>query len=420
MLTKESRPQRSYARATERDVLGRSNDELIAIVQRHRDENPGIKHPTRIRRAGPVVTAEVDRLPAPAHSLAEHLSHQLRMSERDARMLGLAEWIIWNLDTDGYLRDDLPQLAARVGASAAELEQALAVVQSLDPTGVGARSLSECLLLQLRAQVDPDPVAVQLVGGHMKALAEKRYDELARTLRQPLDRIPRALEAIRRLEPRPARAFGDVPAQTVRPDVMIVKARDGYQVVLHEDEVAPVRVSPHQWAEAAAEHGEARGYLARRLQVASSLITALERRRQTVRGIVQSIVRRQPDFLEHGPTWLRPLSLRQVAGDAGVHESTVSRAVAHRYVDTPHGVFPLRFFFTNRLPADPAGVVSSLAVRQRIREIVEAEDPARPLADGKIAHALADTGMRIARRTVVKYRDLLGIASAAARSSLSA
>jgi RNA polymerase sigma-54 factor len=191
-------------------------------------------------------------------------------------------------------------------------------------------------------------------------------------------------------------------------------------VVLRDEGMPEVRVSPHRWAEAAAEHGEARGYLAYRLKVASWLFTALERRRQTVRGIVQSIVRRQPDFLDHGPSRIRPLSLRQVASDVNVHESTVSRAVAHRYVDTPHGVFPLRFFFTNRLPADPAGLVSSFAARQRIREIVEAEDPARPLADGRIAHALASAGIRIARRTVVKYRDLLGIAAAPVRRAVSA
>ncbi len=397
-------PHPTDARFTESDVLAPA----------------GTKYSTRIRRAGPVVGAVVDRLPAPAESLPEHLSHQLRMSVRDPRMLALTDWLVWNLDSDGYLREDFSRLAAMGGASVAALEQALVIVQSLDPTGVGARSLSECLLLQLRAQADPDPVAIQLVSGHMKALAEKRYDELAHSLRQSPGRILQALAAIRRLEPRPARPFEDVPAQTVRPDVTIMKAGDGYRVVLRDESVADVRVSRNRWAEAAGEHGEARDHLAHRLKVASWLITAIERRRQTVRGIVQSIVRRQPDFLDQGPSWIRPLSLRQVASDVNVHESTVSRAVAHRYVDTPHGVFPLRFFFTNRLPADPAGVVSSHAVRQRIRDIVAAEDPARPLPDGKIAHVLAAAGLGIARRTVVKYRDLLGIAPAPVRRLLSA
>ncbi len=424
MLSREARsrcsdPRPAHPSLPASDVTERSKDELMALIQRHRDENPSLRQVTRIRRAGPVTGDLVDRLPAPADSLAEHLSHQVRMRPYDWRVLALAEWIIWNLDGDGYLRDDLCELAALVGASLAELEQALTVVQSLAPVGVGARSLEECLSLQLRAQPDPDQVALQLVDGHLKVLAEKRYDDLARALDQPADRIMRALAAIRQLEPRPGRPFGGVPAQAIRPEAVIENMGHGYRVVLRDD-VPPLLVSRQGWAEAAAEHGEARGYLVHRLHVASQLITAVERRRQTLRGVVQSIVRRQPDFLEDGPDRLRPLSLHEVAADVGVHDSTVSRAVAHRYVDTPHGVFPLRSFFTNRLPGDPAGVVSSLAARQRIREVVEAEDPGRPLTDGRIAYALASMGIRIARRTVVKYRELLGIASASARRALSA
>ena len=260
-----------------------------------------------------MVTAQVDLLPAPGASLAEHLSRQLCMGRHDARVIDLAEWIIWNLDPDGYLREDLCRLAAMAGAHATELERALVIVQSLDPTGVGARSLEECLLLQLRAQVDPDPVAMRLVDGHLKALAGGHYDDLARALGEPPDRIRQALAAIRRLEPRPGRAFGDAPAQTVRPEVAIEKVGDDYRVVLHDDDVPRVRVSQQRWAEAAAERGEARAYLAHGLQAASWLVTALERRRHTVRGVVQSIVRRQPDFLEHGPAHLRPLSLHQHA-----------------------------------------------------------------------------------------------------------
>jgi RNA polymerase sigma-54 factor len=423
MPARESRPRHVEPYRAERavitgDVLDRSGEELAAVIRHYQDENPCIKRVTRIRRTGPVTSDPVDRLPAPGDSLAEHLSRQLCMGTHAPRTLALANWIIWNLDGEGYLRDDLVELATTAGAHPAELERALAVVQSLDPAGVGARSLRECLLLQMRTQADPDPVVIQLIDRHLKALSEKRYEDLAHALCQPSDRIMQALAAIRRLEPRPGRPFAGAPAQTVRPEVAIERAGDDYRVVLCDDDLPHVRVSQRRWAEAAAETGEARGYLAHHLQVASCLITALERRRQTVRGVVQSIVRRQRDFLEHGPGRLRPLSFRQVAGDVGVHDSTVSRAVAHRYVDTPHGVFPLRSFFSNRPPGDPAGVVSPVAARHRIREIVEAEDPTYPLADSKITHALATAGIRIARRTVVKYRDMLGIAPAAVRRSL--
>ena len=355
----------------------------------------------------------VDRLPAPEDSLAEHLSRQLCMGTRDPRTVDLANWIIWNLDGEGYLREDLAGLAATTGAPVAELERALAVVQSLDPVGVGARSLRECLLLQMQAEPDPDPVAIELIDRHLKALSERRYEDLARALGEPSERIVAALASIRRLEPRPGRPFAGAPAQTVRPEVAIERAGDTYCVVLKDEDLPRVGLARRHWAEAAEARGDSASALA-----ASGLITALERRRETVRGVVESIVRRQPDFLEHGPGRLRPLSFREVAGDVGVHESTVSRAVAHRYVDTPHGVLPLRSFFTNRLPGDPDGTVSPAAARQRIRELIEAEDPTTPLADGKIAHALATVGIRIARRTVVKYRDMLGIAPAPLRRLL--
>lgn len=400
MLPKESRP------------------ELVDLRPAY--QNPCLKRITRVRRDGPVVTDQVDRLPAPVDSLGEHLCSQLRMGSHVPSMLALANWIIWSLDPQGYLREDLSELAATAEADVADLEKALAIVQSLDPSGVGARSLQECLLLQLRAQADPDPVAIRLVEAYLPALSEKRYGDLARTLGQSLESIMQALADIRRLEPRPGRAFGNAPTQTVRPDVAIEKLAGDYRVVMRDDDVPHVRVSAQRWAAAAAAADEARANLATRLHAASRMLTAVERRRQTVRGVVHSIVRRQRGFLEHGPDHLRPLSLREVASDVGVHESTVSRTAAHRYVDTPHGVFPLRSFFTNRLPGDPAGVVSSLAARQRIRETVEAEDPSCPLADGQIARILETAGIRIARRTVVKYRELLGIARAHLRRSLTA
>lgn len=369
---------------------------------------------TRIRRTAAMAMDMTDMLPAPADSLQAHLSRQLGLRALDPRLRGLAEWIVGNLDPHGYLREDLHELAAMVGATTADVEEALAIVQALDPIGVGARSLQECLLLQLGGQPDTDSVAVRLVKDHLASLGECRYDDLARTLDEPLSRIVDAAARIRRLEPRPGRAFGDV-APAVHPDVTIERCGDQYRVVM-PDERGPQRyMSRQRWVAAAAATGDARRHLARRLQEAGRLVTALELRRETLRGIAESIVRRQPDFLEHGPERIRPLALRQVADDVGVHESTVSRAVADRYVDTPHGVFPLRSLFTKRLPADPAGVVSSRAARMRICETVKAEDPGRPLHDRQIVRMLERAGVRIARRTVAKYREQLGIGCALAR-----
>jgi len=404
-----------------RDALEDAGRELTALIQRSRQENPCVRMPTRIRRSGPVTTQLIDRLPAPEDSLAVHLDRQIGLMHLSERRHTLVSWLIWNLDSDGYFRQELPSLATVAGVAVGDLEQALDVVQALEPTGVGARSLRECLKLQLRAQPEPDPVALELVDRHLKALAEKRYDDLARALGQPLARILQALATIRRLEPRPGRPFGGAPAQTIWPEVVIEKAGDDYRVVLRDDEEIPeVSVNRCGWAAAAAASGEARAELVRHLRAASWMISAVERRRHTVRGVVESIVRRQRDFLEHGTSRLRPLSFREVAAEVGVHESTVSRAVAHRYAATPQGVFPLRAFFTQRLPGDPDGAASPAAVRERISAIVAAEHPARPLPDHEIVVALADAGIRVARRTVVKYRELLGIAAAHVRRSLAA
>ena len=414
------RQQRSCDTQTMPAVATRAKELPGPAEEVHRNGSAAARSSTRVRRHGPVVSTEVDRLPGAPQSLAEHLSGQVRVMPLAFRTGALAEWIIGNLDADGYLRDDLGRLASMVSATLDEMQEALAVVQALEPAGVGARSLGECLLLQLRANGNRDLVAEQMVTEQLKALADKRYEDVARALMQPIDCIMRALATIRLLEPRPGRPFDAVPAQAVRPEATILKAGDAYRVVLRGESEPAVRVTIPRSTAASAERGEARQYLAHRVERASRIVTAVELGRSTIQGVVESIAHRQPGFLEHGVAQLRPLSLRQVADDVGVHDSTVSRTVAHRYIDTPHGIFPLRFFFTNRLPADPDGVVSSAAVRQRIREMVGAEDPAHPLLDVDIAEALSARGMPIARRTVVKYRDQLGIARAQARRSICA
>lgn len=360
-------------------------------------------HAARTQPADDAPPGIEDWLPAPAASLAEHLSQQLRLRRHAPRTLALAGWIVWNLDRAGYLRDNLGELARLAGAGVDELERALAVVQSLDPPGVGARTLRECLLLQLRSRPDADAVAIQLVEQHLKAVAERRYGHLARALSRPYACVTQAAATIRRLEPRPGRPFWNGPNPPVRADAVIEKCGDAYRIVLDDDG------GLGGWpASAAGGSSRRRGWRA----------TAAARRRQTALGVVRSIIDRQPDFLELGPVHVRPLSLRQVAVDAGVHESTVSRAVAHRYVDTPHGTFPLRFFFANRLPGDAAGILSPTCARARIREVVGAEDPVRPLTDGAIARLLAGAGVPVSRRTVAKYRGVLGIPSSRVRRSM--
>src|SRR5262245_55088116 len=373
------------------DARQNHGNNATASVSVHRAQSP-LRSVTRIRQTATGGPDAVERLVAPGASLADHLSRQVAVTGRSRRELALIHWIVGNLDLDGYLRADLADLGTVVGASLPEVEAALAAVQTLDPIGVGARSVRECLLLQLRAELHPDPLAVRLVDGHLKAVAERRYGELAHILGETRERIMTAVAKIRRLEPRPGRPFGILEIPMIQPDAVIEKDGRSFRVLLRED-LTGTYASPAPWRHARADQGGAPGSSSRGPhQGVAWGLTALERRRRTLRALVESIVMRQPGFLAHGPGGLRPLRLRQVAADVGVHDSTISRAVAHRYVSTPHGIFPVRHFFAGRLPRDSSGTISQRAARQRLREIIETEDASSPLTDGGIARALADIG----------------------------
>ena len=399
----------SYRQLLASDVLERSSEELTSLIEQHRMDNPSLRVPRHARGAVDA-RALVERLAAPPDSLPEHLLGQLRLRVSDARERALAAWLIGNLERDGYLREPLDELAARVDASLAELERALALVQSLEPVGVGARSLAECLLLQLQSEAPSDAVAIQIARSHLKLLAAGREAELAARLDVSLERVRAAIRAIRRLEPRPGRPFGAAAAApVVRPELAIVRADDGYAVVVPEDEELPSLRG--DGPRGAGPHDEPLVHQWRwQWRRASCLIDALAQRRRTLRLVGEAIVARQHAFLDEGPAHLRPLALAEVAAATGLHPSTVSRAVANRYVDTPHGILPLRRLFATALPRDPERELSPARVQERIRALVRAEDPGLPRTDGELTSALADEGILIARRTVAKYREALGIA----------
>jgi len=408
----EQHQHASYRQLLVSDVLERSSEELASLIEQHLMDNPCLRVPRRARAAVDA-RALVERLAAPPDSLPEHLLAQLRLRGVNTRERALAAWLIGNLERDGYLREPLDDLAARVGATLAELERALGLVQSLEPVGVGARSLAECLLLQLQAQASGDAVAIQIVRGHLKLLATGREVEMAARLDVSMERVRAAIQAIRRLEPRPGRPFGAAaPAQAVRPELTIARLADGYAVVVPEDDELPSLRGDR--AAGAGPPGEP---LAKEWRRASCLIDALAQRRRTLRLVGEAIVARQRPFLDEGPAHLRPLALAEVAEATGLHPSTVSRAVANRYVDTPHGILPLRRLFATALPRDTERELSPARVQERIRALVAAEDPRAPRTDGELTGALADEGILLARRTVAKYREALGIAPAWRRRS---
>ncbi len=342
-------------------------------------------------------------------SLDEHLNEQLRLATDDLRTVAIGEAIIGNLDDDGYLRADVEEIAAGMGASPDEVEKVLRLVQGFDPTGVAARSVQECLLLQLTADAGPDPVSVEIVEKHFEDLERRRYPDIARALKLSLDRIMESIEEIQGLEPKPGRRFSTSDQRYIAPDVSIHKLGDDYVVVLNEEGIPRLRVNALYRSLLRRSSDEAKQYVEQKLRSAVWLIKSVEQRQRTLRKVTQSLVKFQREFLDKGVAFLRPLALRDVGEDIGMHESTISRVTTNKYVETPQGLFELKYFFHSGIASDTGEMVSSVSIKKKIRDMVAAEEATKPLSDQDVALVLRGQGLTIARRTVAKYREELGI-----------
>ncbi len=358
----------------------------------------------------------VERLSRPP-DLRDWLRLQLAVDVAEPAVRDLALELADLVDDDGYLRPDDGELAAMLGRTPAEVAAARRRLQACEPVGVGARDLAECLALQLRERGEWDALWEGLLA-RLDLVARGDRARLARELGVEAERLAPRLERLRRLEPRPGAAFGGETATPLLPDLLVRRVRGRWRVEMNTALLPRVLVDRAFWAELGSrvrDRGERR-YLTERLQDARGLARAVAQRTRTLLRVGRAVFRHQRAFLEAGPGALRPLTLREVAEELGIHESTVSRAVAGKAVETPFGVLPLRYFFTAAL-ADHRGeaTVAAEAVRRRIRELIAREDPARPLSDERIARLLAAEGVRVARRTVAKYREALGIPGSAAR-----
>jgi RNA polymerase sigma-54 factor len=343
-------------------------------------------------------------------SLADHLYEQLRLSVAEADVRLAAEEIIGNLDEDGYLRATLEEMAEKTRLAAAVFEKALTLVQTLDPPGVGARDLRECLLIQLRDQAEPDPLAIEILESHFEAFQRCKYAEIARALKRDPDRVQEAVEEIANLEPKPGRRFAPSDTRYVVPDVHVYKTDDGYAIVLNDDGIPRLRINPYYRSMLGRDKDDgARRYVEDRLRSAIWLIKSVHQRQRTLYRVTDSIVKFQKEFLDQGLPHLRPLSLRDVAEDIGMHESTVSRVTTNKYVQTPQGLFELKFFFHSGIATGRGDMVSSISVKKMIQDLVAQETLQKPLSDQEITRSLKQSGLSIARRTVAKYREELGI-----------
>ena len=370
--------------------------------------------------------ADLPELPPIENTLTEkpdlydHLLWQLRMSVSDELLLEIGEAIIQNLDDGGMLRASIEELSNLGPYPVEEVERALGVVQRLDPPGVAARDLVECLRLQLRHIGLEDSPADLMVRDHMKRLQTHQYPEIARQLGLSLEEVQHHLEVIRHLDPRPGLRYGPSESSYITPDVFVYKEGDDYKIVLNDDGLPRLRISPtyrRMLDQKDPGSEETRQYVKDKLRSALWLLKSVDQRQRTIYKVTESIVKHQRGFLDNGVQDLRPLVLRDVALDIGMHESTVSRVVANKYVHTPRGVYELRFFFHSGITSTMGESVSSVTIKDRIRKMIESEDAAHPLSDSRIAEILGAEGLPLARRTVAKYREELRIPASNLRKS---
>jgi RNA polymerase sigma-54 factor len=345
-----------------------------------------------------------------ASSLTEHLIWQLRMSGIDPIEESVTALILGNMDKDGYLQLDVEDIAFQSGQDFDVVERVLRRIQELDPPGVGARDLRECLLLQIRVHGKEDSAAARIVQDHLSLLESKRYDKIAKELGCAIEDVAEAAHYIATLEPKPGRNFGEGDVRYITPDVFVQKIGDELVVTLNDEGLPRLRVSNfYRQVLGDSGGGDAKRYIQEKMRAAAWLIKSIQQRQRTLYLVTQSIVRFQREFFEHGISHLKPLVLKDVAMDIGMHESTVSRATANKYVHTPQGTFELKYFFTSSLQGADGEEVSAESVKDRIREIILQEDPRRPLSDQHIAKMLGGERVGIARRTVAKYRGMMGV-----------
>jgi RNA polymerase sigma-54 factor len=354
--------------------------------------------------------------------LPDHLMWQLRLSDMSDTEKEVGAIIIGSLDKDGYLPIQPEEIAflADTWPDVEIVQRVLRRIQECDPPGVAARNLSECLLIQLRQlELGPDSLPARIVRDYLPMLESRRFDRLARELGVPIEQIAEATKVISVLEPKPGRDFGDQDTRYVTPDVFVHKVGEEYVVTLNEEGLPRLRVSSF-YRRMLGTNGspEARGYIQEKMRAAAWLIKSIHQRQRTLYMVTSSIVKFQQEFLEKGVSMLRPLVLKDVANDIGMHESTVSRATAGKYVHTPQGTFELKYFFTSSLRGGQGSEVSAESVKEKIREIIQKEDAKKPLSDQYIAEMLGKEQIDIARRTVAKYRELMGILPSSKRKQV--
>jgi RNA polymerase sigma-54 factor len=366
-----------------------------------------------------VEAAPLENTLTQTQGLQEYLSWQLGMSEASARIKEIAAYLVGNIDEDGYLRVSRDEIRAGGYEDESEVEAALNLVRGFDPAGIGAFDIPDCLMLQVRALGIENPLVEKVVTEHWAAFLNRQYAQLAKALGVEMSQLQVVFEVVKNLEPKPGRRFSSERTIYVEPDVAVRKIGDEYVIQLNEDGLPRLRISAAYRKMLRGGNGvigpEAANYLKEKMRAAVWLIKSLDQRQRTIYKVADSIVRHQRGFLDHGIEHLRPLVLRDVANDIGMHESTVSRVVSNKYIHTPRGLLPMKYFFHSGIDSSNGVDVSSLSIKNKIGKMIEEEDPRRPQSDARIMEKLRSEGIQIARRTVAKYREELRIPSSSQR-----
>jgi RNA polymerase sigma-54 factor len=356
-----------------------------------------------------------------APQLSEHLQQQLSLATSNAEMLRVGEEIIGNIDDAGFLKVPLVEVAQSSRVDYAVAQATLDLIQTFDPVGVAARDLRECLLIQIKRLGKGNELEAQVVGNHLAELGRKKYQDIARSLKAPLERVLAAAQFVATLQPRPGSSFSSDDKQNiVQAELAVQKSGDDWVVVMNDDPVPRLRISD-TYKDLLVSNGHDAGlrdYLKEKIRAGKFLIKCLHQRQTTIFNIATEIVKRQRGFFDEGVAHLKPLTMNQVAEVVGVHETTVSRAIANKYVQTPYGLFDLKYFFTPGYQTASGEVMSNTSVKDAIQDLIERENPSKPLSDQEIVKILGERGIPLARRTVAKYRSELGLLPSNLRRSI--
>jgi RNA polymerase sigma-54 factor len=354
-------------------------------------------------------------------SLTEHLLWQLSLAVYSELDKQIGAYLIGNIDDDGYLQCQVEEVATALEVGHERVEAVLRMVQSFDPAGIGARDLQECLLIQLQHLGMYDSLAGTIVQHYLPQIDERYFRKIAKDLEVSLEEVVAAVKLIRELDPKPGSRYNPQRVEYIVPDVVVVKMGDDYQVMLNDDGVPKLRINTlyqNILRRGDGMQSDTKEYLEEKFRSAIWLMKSIEQRRQTLLKVAKSLCKFQRDFLDKGLPYLKPLVLKDVAEDIGMHESTVSRVTTNKYIHTPQGVFELKFFFHSGLDSVEGDAMSSVSVKEIIKKAVTAEEARNPLTDQQLVKLLEDKGIRIARRTVAKYRQELRIPPASRRKRL--